>query len=81
MVFSWVELKKQVILRHQRQNRTCAKGGAQTNPDFAQLHPDWCRDATGGSPSYTLLNAKVKENIIKLQKLAMDRRNRIDGKE
>ncbi len=75
MPFSWEKTKKNTIKTKIRRAKTMATAG---HSDIKLRHPEWVRDAT--KHLFTDLEFKIKEDILKRQKFALDRRFKRIGK-
>lgn len=62
--FSRAQSKIDAIAIKQRRARTQAKQG---HKDTLTKHPDWGRDASLPTPTFTLLNKQIKEKTEKAQ--------------
>ncbi len=75
MSFSWKEFKQKAIEIKLYRAKNQAKG---QSPDYKLKHPDEARDASQGK--FTLLEARVKRQMLKKQETAMNRRLKRIGK-
>lgn len=76
MGYSAEEFRKTAIDKIIQRNITMAKVGS--NPDFKTAHPDWVRDAA--KKQFTDLTVKVKNQVVKEQTQALNRRAKLGGK-
>ncbi len=74
--FSWAIAKQRAVFTKVRRDKTKAKHGK--NPDFNLAYPDEVREAQ--AKMFTKLEKRVKEDITKKHKLAMDRRLKSVGR-
>ncbi len=68
----WDKAKASAVKKEIYRNRIQAKLG---HPDMKIEHPDWVRDAQEGK--YTVMDTKVKDKILKRQKRAKERQDRL----
>lgn len=66
------QFNEDAVKHIQRRYRTLAKTG---NPDLALSHPDWVRDAN--KKQYTVMDAKIKEMVLKGQEDFKVRRTKL----
>ncbi len=77
MGFSREQSKIDAVALKIRRAKTMAVVG--TNPDFVLKHPDWVRDAQ--KKDFTMLTKKTKEDAEKYQKMYLQRRLKMVGKD
>ncbi len=81
MPFSWEQAKLRAIDVKLRRAKLLAGGGSKAspaNPDFKIKHPDWVRDVN--TANISVMNKKVKDEVIKMQETAIVRRLKTIGK-
>jgi hypothetical protein len=77
--FSWKELKEKVLKHEVRRAHTLSKQDNLhiKNPDVLEEHSEWVKDAK--AKNFVKIDADVKAKVLKHQKRAQDRRDKIVG--